>query len=137
MKQRTPESLKKANMIFLLGLVCRQISAETNQKRVNKIFDNTFTMMATVNATSSRQEEGKRATALRTVLNRSLEKTIQTCSYLSLHIIVNCRYDKIAQSLPTLATKTPDQLRYALDQSLTFLKTQVLVCFSSQSLQVD
>jgi hypothetical protein len=44
---------------------------------------------------------------------------------------LTCRYDKVAQSLPTLATKTPDQLRYALDQSLTFLKTQVLVRFLS------
>ena len=39
----------------------------------------------------------------------------------------NGRYDKVAQSLPTLATKTPDQLRYALDQALGFLKSQVLV----------
>jgi hypothetical protein len=88
-------------------------------------------MMATVNATSP-QTEGKRATALRTVLNRSLEKTVQTCSYLfSLARSLTSRYDKVAQSLPTLATKTPDQLRYALDQSLTFLKTQVLVRFLS------
>jgi hypothetical protein len=69
-------------------------------------------------ATTTPQQEGKRATALRQVLSRSLEKTLQTCSY-----------EKVSQSLPTLAMKTPDQLRYALDQALTFLKTQVEVCF--------
>jgi hypothetical protein len=73
----------------------------------------TQTMMANTPPT-----EGKRATALRQILSRSLEKTLQTCSY-----------EKVSQSLPTLATKTPDQLRYALDQALTFLKTQVEVCF--------
>jgi hypothetical protein len=33
------------------------------------------------------------------------------------------------QSFPVLAERAPDQLRYALDQSLGFLKSQVLVCF--------
>ena len=79
--------------------------------------------------TSPTTTEGKRATALRTVLTRSLEKTIQTCSSSpsTQGPPLNGRYDKVAQSLPTLATKTPDQLRYALDQALEFLKTQVMV----------
>ena len=33
------------------------------------------------------------------------------------------------QSFPVLAERAPDQVRYALDQSLGFLKSQVLVCF--------
>ena len=35
----------------------------------------------------------------------------------------------MVQSFPVLAERAPDQLRYALDQSLGFLKSQVLVCF--------
>lgn len=88
-------------------------------------------LLQTAMMTTSAPAEGKRATALRTVLNRSLEKTIQTCSYSFVVVNLRNRYDKVAQSLPTLATRTPDQLRYALDQSLNFLKTQILVLVMS------
>ena len=40
---------------------------------------------------------------------------------------LRARYDKVATSFPTLSSKAPDQVRYALDQSLNFLKSQVLV----------
>jgi hypothetical protein len=110
-------------------------------------------MMATTPSTSASQQpqqEGRRATALRTVLNRSLEKTIQTCSYVrpvfcpcfrassvlvdcscyGMRREVNCRYDKVAVSFPLLAEKAPEQLKFALDQALGFLKSQVQVWIS-------
>jgi Nnf1 len=86
-------------------------------------------------------QQGKRATALRTVLSRSLEKTIQTCSYplpkapqttaLSGQYSNSFwdRYEKVAQSFPTISAKAPDQLKFALDESLSFLKSQVLASF--------
>jgi len=41
--------------------------------------------------------------------------------------IVESRYDKVAQSFPTIAQKAPEQLKFALDQALAFLKSQILV----------
>lgn len=43
---------------------------------------------------------------------------------------VNGRYDKIAVSFPLLAEKAPEQLKFALDQALGFLKSQVQVWIS-------
>jgi kinetochore protein NNF1 len=39
------------------------------------------------------------------------------------------RYEKVAQSFPTINIKAPDQLKFALDESLSFLKAQVLASF--------
>ena len=114
-------------------------------RRVNKRFLTAPTMMAATELLQSTTEtspapaakEGKRATALRTVLTRSVEKTIQTCSSVPpkpplqhrtfQESNVEGRYDKVAQSFPTIAEKAPDQLKFALDQSLAFLKSQILV----------
>ena len=43
-----------------------------------------------------------------------------------------CRYDNVAQSFPVLVGRAGEQVQFALEQSLGFLKSQVLVCPASR-----